>query len=93
MIFMEKRRKYVKLNWDCITIDPSEDGHVRGDAESDLMPPMREIFKRLAKNAPSDPFFLGKSFVGSIDRLSPETAYEMADTFFEMLYPPTIKRY
>jgi len=89
MVFIQTRRKYVQLNWDCITIDPSEEGHVRNQAGNELGRLMFTTFQKLAKNAPGKPFFEASSFVGSVNGLLPETAYDMADTFFEMLYLPT----
>jgi hypothetical protein len=88
MINIETRRKYVSLRWDCITIDPRFESHVQASGEADLVYPMAARFREITKGMPGKPIFSGKSFVGSIDPLSPELAREIAEIYFEMLYTP-----
>jgi hypothetical protein len=42
-------------------------------------------FQSRAQHAPGKPEFFGSAFVGSIDRLLPDTARDLADDFFMML--------
>lgn len=88
MVFLETRNKYIRLNWDCITIDASEDAHVHRQAGKDLGSYMFTIFQNMTKGAPGKPFFDASAMTGHVDRLLPDTAYAMADIFFRLLYEP-----
>ena len=85
---IEKRRKYAELHWDCISIDPRDEGHTRGKSGSALVRELFDTFQAIARSAHGKPLFHGSSFVGSVDRLTPEMARTMADAFFAMLYLP-----
>lgn len=87
-IFIERRRKYVELSWDCISIDPSSEAHVRDERGSALLRIMFKTYQGIARRIPGKSLFFGSSFTGSVDRLLPELAYDMADEFFAMLYEP-----
>lgn len=92
MVYIETRRKFVKLHWDCITIDTRNEAHVREPAGNRLVHTMAHRFREVARGASSKPFFSGSSFAGSIDRLLPEMARDMAEEFFAMLYLPMYER-
>ena len=87
-MYVETRRKYSRLNWDCITIDPSEEAHVRGHAGDDLTKKMFRTFQAAAKGAQGKPFFEASAFVGHIDNLTPDLMCELASSIFTMLYAP-----
>ncbi|MER8786191.1 hypothetical protein NKH60_34580 [Mesorhizobium sp. M1006] len=82
------RRKYVELRWDCISIDPQDEGHVQGDRGTTLVREMFKTYQIIARRISVKSLFSGSSFVGSVDHLLPELAAEIADTFFSMLYEP-----
>lgn len=88
MVSILARRKYVELEWDCITIDPRLDDHVQDEAGTRLVRTMYDRFCIAATGAMGKPFFNGKSFTGSIDRLSLPLARTLAEEFFGMLYAP-----
>lgn len=83
---IERRRKYVELHWDSISIHPDDEAHVQGTNGRALVRKMYDTFQGIARTAEGKPLFHGSSFVGSVDRLSPEMARAMADAFFAMLY-------
>lgn len=85
---IERRRKYVELHWDCISIDSRGEAHVQGERGSALVRDMFKTYQGIARRVPGKSEFFGSSFVGSVDRLWPELAYELADEFFAMLYEP-----
>lgn len=88
MVHIETRRKFVKLRWDCITIEKRNEAHVREEAGDRLVHVMAHRFRQMARGASGKPFFSGSSFAGSIDWLLPEMARDMAEEFFAMLYVP-----
>ena len=85
---IERRRKYFKLHWDCISIHPDDEAHVQGTNGRVLVRKMYDTFQDIARTTEGKPMFQGSSFVGSVDRLSPEMARAMADAFFAMLFLP-----
>ena len=86
------RTKYVELSWDCISIDPAGEDHLRDDDGAVLVRIMFERFRALAKGAADKPEFFGSAFVGTIDRLSPSLARDIADDFFMRFYSPIAQR-
>lgn len=88
MVYIETRRKYASLRWDCITIDPRFESHVQESGDADLVYPMAARFREMTRGMPGKPMFDGKSFVGCVDPLLPELARELAEIYFEMLYTP-----
>lgn len=87
-VYIKMRRKYAELNWDCISIDPSGEKHVRDEQGTTLVGEMFRRFQSLARPDPGKSEFFGSAFVGSIDRLLPEIARNMADEMFMLLYTP-----
>ena len=86
------RTKYAELSWDCISIEPAGEDHLQDDDGATLVRTMSERFRTLAKGAPAKPEFFGSAFVGTIDRLSPLLARDIADDFFVRLYSPIAQR-
>jgi hypothetical protein len=64
------------------------DDHVQDEAGTRLVRTMYDRFCSAATGAMGKPFFDGKSFTGSIDRLSLPLARTLAEDFFGMLYTP-----
>lgn len=87
LVYLETRRKYAKLTWDCITVQSkSIDASLQGESGRRLGGIMFRAFQHLAKlDSPRAEFF-GKPFVGTIDRLSFETARIIADAYCAILY-------
>jgi hypothetical protein len=80
------------LSWDCISIDPRGEDHVREDKGSALVDAMFKRYQALAKGDPAKSEFFGSAFVGTVDRLSPSVARDIADEFFMRLYTPMVQR-
>ena len=91
-VYIERRRKYVKLNWDCISIHPDGETHLRGAHGTALVEEMFGRFQSLCRPDPGHAEFFGSAFVGSIDRLLPGVARDLADEFFMLLYAPMERR-
>lgn len=87
-VYLHVGRKYWRLNWDCISTENNYDGHVRGEEGNARMRAMFARFQERARPDPTKAFFEGSCFVGQVDRLLPQTARDLADDFFTMLYTP-----
>lgn len=87
-LYIERRRKYVELNWDCISIDPRGEEHVQGERGTELVKAMFRTYQSVASRIPGKSLFAGTCFVGTVDNLDPELACELADRLFAMLYEP-----
>lgn len=88
MMMVKIARQYAQLEWDCITIHPNCDYHVRGAASTDLMRIMFRLFQQRARGAPGKPLFYASAFTGSIKKLLPDTARKLAEDYFRLLYLP-----
>lgn len=88
MMMVKVGRQYAELEWDCVTIDSSCDKHVSGPESSDLGQAMLRLFRERARGAPGKPLFYGKAFTGSIMKLLPDTACQLAEDYFKLLYLP-----
>ena len=87
MVYIETRRKYAKVTWDCITVQSkSIDASLGGYGGNNLGGIMFRAFQHLAKRDSGRAEFLGKAFVGTIDRLSFETARVIADAYCSVLH-------
>lgn len=87
LVYLETRRKYAKLTWDCITVQSkSIDAPLDGDSGSNLGGIMFRAFQHYVKHDSPRAEFFGSSFVGTIDRLSFETARIIADAYCAILY-------
>lgn len=87
-VYLHIGRKYWRLNWDCISTENNYDAHLRDDAGTALMRAMFKRFQERARLDPTQAMFDGSAFVGTVDGLLPQTARDLADDFFEMLYTP-----
>ena len=92
MMMITTARTYAQLEWDCITIDGREDHHVRGDEGNRLVRVMFEMFQTRCRCAPGKPLFCGSAFTGTIKKLLPETAGQLAEDYFTLLYAPLTER-
>lgn len=91
-VYIQLRAKYAEVNWDCISIDQRDESHVRGEAASALVNEMFKRYQALARGNPAKSIFSGSAFVGSVDRLSPAIARDIADDFFMRLYMPMARQ-
>ena len=88
MMMILMARRYATLEWDCITIDSKHDGdRLAEDNGAGLMRALFRQFQARAKGAPGKPEFYGSAFTGRVMRLLPETARDLAEDYFRMLYP------
>ena len=87
-VYLHVGRTYWRLNWDCISTEKNYDAHLHDDAGTALMRAMFRRFQDRARLAPAKAMFDGSAFVGKVDGLLPQTARDLADDFFEMLYAP-----
>lgn len=87
-VYLHVGRKYWRLNWDCISAQKNYDAHLHDDAGTALMRAMFERFQERARLHPTKAMFDGSAFVGTVDGLLPQTARDLADDFFKMLYMP-----
>lgn len=90
MMAVKMARHYATLEWDCITIDTSEEAHVQGREADDvnLVRRMYDLFQERVKGGPGNPYFYGSAFVGDIKKLVPNTARQLAEDYFRLLYQP-----
>lgn len=88
MMMVKMARHYAELEWDCITIDSDCDKHVSGPESSELVRVMFRLFQERARGAPGKPLFYAKAFTGSIKKLLPDTARQLAEDYFKLLYLP-----
>lgn len=82
-------RKYVKLRWDCISMNSDRDVGVLGESARPLVNKLFATFQAHAKADPGKPMFEGNPFVGVIENLLPDTARRIAGEFFILLYNST----
>lgn len=92
MMMVRMARTYAELEWDCITVDPSEETYLHNDRGRDLVGVMFNLFQARAKGAPGKPLFLGSAFTGTIKKLLPETARRLAEDYFRLLYLPLLEQ-
>ena len=88
MMMVKMARQYAELEWDCITIDPDCDDHVSSQASNELVRVMFALFQERAKGAPGKPIFYGNAFTGTVSKLLPDTACQLAEDYFKLLYLP-----
>lgn len=91
MMMVKMARTYAELEWDCITVDPNEEAHLHEGAGSQLANIMFNLFQARAKGAPGNPIFFGSAFTGTIKKLLPATARQLAEDYFRLLYSPLIE--
>jgi hypothetical protein len=88
MVMVRMARRYAELEWDCVTIDSDCDGQVSGSDSDTLVRTMFDLFQKRAKGAPGKPIFCGKAFTGTVTKLLPDTARQLAEDYFKLLYLP-----
>ena len=88
MVMVKMARQYAELAWDCITIDPDCDDHVSRPESTELVRVMFRLFQDRVRGAPGKPLFYASAFTGSIKKLLPETARQLAEDYFKLLYLP-----
>src|SRR5690349_11254317 len=86
MIYIETRRKYGKLTWDCITVQSKRiDASFHRHNGEDFWQLLFRKFQDAAKADSGRPEFHGKASVGTIDRLELETARAIAAEYSSLL--------
>lgn len=88
MMMVKMARQYAELEWDCITIDSRCDDHVTKPESTELARIMFRLFQERARGAPGKPLFYANAFTGSITKLLPDTARQLAEDYFKLLYLP-----
>jgi len=89
MLTVAMARRYARLDWDCITISPDQEDFLFDDDEGRAFAKrMFKHFQARARGAPGKPYFNGSAFVGQVEKLLPETARQLAEDYFRMLYLP-----
>ena len=88
MMMVKMARQYAELEWDCIMIDPAEEGYLHGESGERLLRIMFNLFQARAKGASGRPYFSGSAFTGTIKKLLPATARQLAEDYFLLLYRP-----
>lgn len=83
-IRIEMRTKYAELHWDCISQDSRHDD----SRDADLSRAMFACFQARSYPGPGRPIYQGSAIVGSIERLLPEVARDIADDYFKFLMKP-----
>ena len=92
MMMVKMARTYAELEWDCITVDPREEAYLHNDSGRDLVGVMFNLFQARANGAPGKPLFFGSAFTGTIKKLLPETARNLAEDYFRLLYLPLLEQ-
>lgn len=90
MMMVTRARRYAELEWDCITVDPREEEYLHDEAGESLVRIMFNLFQARAKGAPGKPLFCGSAFTGTVKKLLPETARQLAEDYFRLLYEPLL---
>lgn len=91
MLMVRMARRYAELEWDCITVDGNEEDYLHDRSGSELARIMFNLFQARARGAPGKPIFLGSAFTGTITRLLPDTAVQLAEDYFQLLYLPLLE--
>jgi len=89
MMMVKMGRRYAELEWDCVTTSSRQYGHLDDEQGDALVRTLFARFQALTKGAPGKPFFTGKAFTGWIRHLLPETAEQLAEDYFKLLYLPS----
>lgn len=90
MMMVKISRTNAELEWDCITVDSSQEAFLHGNRGRELVTIMLSLFQARAKGSPSKPIFFGSAFTGTIKRLLPATARQLAEDYFRLLYSPLL---
>lgn len=77
---------FAEVGWERITIDPDRHEVTLDVGSRELGDKLFTTFQSVASANSRKSMFEGSAFVGSIERLLPEDACEVADAVFEFLY-------
>jgi hypothetical protein len=91
MVMVRMARRYAELEWDCITVDPAEEDDLHDLPGNQLARIMFNLFQARAKGAPGKPLFFGSAFAGTVKKLLPATARQLAEDYFQLLYGPLLE--
>lgn len=91
MVMVRMARRYAEIEWDCITVDPREEGYLHDLPGNQLMRIMFNLFQARAKGAPGKPIFCGSAFTGTVKKILPATARQLAEDYFQLLYSPLLE--
>lgn len=91
MMMVKMARTYAELEWDCITVNPDEEAYLHDKRGRQLTSIMFNLFQARAKGAPGKPLFFGSAFTGTIKKLLPATARQLAEDYFRLLYSPLLE--
>lgn len=80
-VVVSQRRKYAKLEWDCISLPLNLDSRIRDDGDQ-IIEEILRIFGCCANGASK---YLIQAFVGNLDNLYPQDAEDAAKRVFEIL--------
>lgn len=89
MIMVKLARTYATLEWDCITTSRRSGNYPYGrEGEASTSSEMVRLFDLRTAGAPGKPTYRHNVFVGWVYKLLPETAYQLAEDYFRLLYLP-----
>lgn len=86
-ITIHKKKKYCYLEWDCISLDPKFEAHVRKKLGDQLGGLLFKLYQLVANGNDPKSYFNGAAFVGNISKLSESTARALANEYFLQLTP------
>lgn len=85
-LYITTRRIDADVDWDCITIDPSQDRVVGKDDGGTIIKYMFQTFQRVSGGKSGRPTFQGSAFVGSIKGIALPAARTLAACYFSLLF-------
>jgi hypothetical protein len=89
MMMVRTARIYATLDWEIVTLSISDINSLFADVDGKRFSRiMLERFQALAAGAPGKPEFTGAPDTGWIKKLLPDTARQLAEDYFRMLYLP-----
>lgn len=91
-IHVTPRRKYARVNWDCISLDKKHDDVIRKNDGREFVQHMFRTFQAIAKVGAKKAKFDGSAFVGEIEDVPISIAPTMADAIYRVLYEAIQRR-
>lgn len=85
-VYVTTRRKYARVDWDCISTDNRHDDVTRREDSRELTHHMFRTFQSIARGRAKKAMFSASSFVGGIEDVPINMAPELADAMFSILY-------
>lgn len=83
MMMIRQGRIYAELEWDCVTVSSETDPSNAHSTE--IGHQMFDLFQQRAKGAPGKPIFYGSAFTGTVTKLLPGTARQLARDYYTLL--------